>query len=423
MGEPLGYPFNLGTNEGGASITYDNKILYYTKCANERDGYRNCDIYYVYRFDSTWSEVQKFSNQISSRKSWESQPTVSSDGTTIIFASDRDGGFGETDLYEINLINGVWSKPNNLGANINSASHEKSPCLHTDNNTLFFSSTNSPSVGGFDIFYSKRDSIGNWGSPVNIGYPINTMYDETSLFVSTDGKKAYFASNQLNGVGGWDIYEFLLHEEARPDRVLFIKGDLYDENNQLLNDVELEVRNIRTNEVTVIKSNEGSYVSSLTLGREDDVLVTIKKKGYAFNSVYISSSDTVYSSPKKLDIELESIEEGKSFKIDDIYFENNSFEINAIAREVLLAFSSYLKLNNELIIEINGFTDNIGKEYDNQLLSQNRAKSVYDLIVSDGVKKERISYNGYGEAFPVADNNTEQGRSKNRRTEFKIVSQ
>ena len=104
---------------------------------------------------------------------------------------------------------------------------------------------------------TQRDSIGNWGSPINIGYPINTMYDETSLFVSTDGKKAYFASNQLNGVGGWDIYEFLLYEEARPERVLFIKGDLYDENNQLLNDVELEVRNIRTNEVTVIKSDEG----------------------------------------------------------------------------------------------------------------------------------------------------------------------
>ena len=166
--------------------------------------------------------VQKFSNEISKIDSWESQPTVSSDGNTIIFSSDRIGGYGKMDLYEINKINGRWTRPNNLGSVINSSEYEKSPYLHTDGKTLFFASTNFPTLGGFDIFYSRKDSLGEWQHPVNIGYPINTVSDEISLFVSTDGNEAYFASNNLDGAGGWDIYSFELHDGAKPDRVLLL---------------------------------------------------------------------------------------------------------------------------------------------------------------------------------------------------------
>ena len=106
---------------------------------------------------------------------------------------------------------------------------------------MFFASQNFPTLGGFDIFYSRKDSLGNWGKPQNIGYPINSKADEISLFVSTDGITAYFASNHFSGVGGWDIYSFSLHDGARPDRVLFLKGELLGENGQILEDVELEI--------------------------------------------------------------------------------------------------------------------------------------------------------------------------------------
>ena len=422
-GKALTYPFNMESNEGGASITIDNKVLYYTKCIRNKKGYNNCDIYYVNRVNGSWSEVQTFSDKISKQDSWESQPTVSSDGKVIIFASDRSGGYGKIDLYEINLVDGEWTSPKNLGSAINSNENEKSPYLHTDGKTLFFASTNFPTLGGFDIFYSRKDSLGNWQKPINIGYPINTVADEISLFVSTDGNTAYFASNQLDGVGGWDIYSFPLHNSAKPERVLFLKGELLDENGQVLEDVELEIKNLNTNEITIVKVEAGTYVSSLTLDKDADVLITVKKEGFAFNSTYISANDTSFSSPKNLNIALESLEDGKSFNLSNIYFETNSYQLNSIAQEVLFEFSAYLKVNRNMIIEINGYTDNIGKSADNQLLSENRAKAVYELIIANGIAGDRLLYNGYGEQFPVADNDSEKGRATNRRTEFRIIRQ
>ena len=421
VGSALGYPFNMESNEGGASITIDNKILYYTKCSLTPGGYKNCDIYYVFNQDGSWSEVQTFSKNISKIDSWESQPTVSSDGKTIIFASDRKGGYGKIDLYEIQLVNGVWTASKNLGSNINSSENEKSPYLHTDGKTLFFASQNFPTLGGFDIFYSRKDSLGNWGKPQNIGYPINSVADEISLFVSTDGNTAYFASNHLDGVGGWDIYSFSLHDGAKPERVLFLKGDLLDENGQVLNDVELEIKNIKTKEITTIKVDAGTYVSSLTLDEKDDVLITVKKEGFAFNSTYISANDTVFKSPSSLDISMQTLDEGKSFAIEDIYFNNNSYDLKDITKEVLVEFAKYLEINNSLVIEINGFTDNIGDASDNQILSENRSKAVRDLILLQGISESRISYKGFGESSPKSNNNTEKGRAQNRRTEFRII--
>ena len=423
IGLALPSPFNLESNEGGASITIDNRVLYYTKCIRNKKGYNNCDIYYVISEGIDWSDVQKFSDKISKSDSWESQPTVSSDGKTIIFASDRVGGYGKIDLYEINWQNGKWTNPKNLGSAINSNENEKSPYLHTDGKTLFFSSTNFPSLGGFDIFYSRMDSFGNWQEPQNIGYPINTVADEISLFVSTDGNNAYFASNQLDGVGGWDIYSFPLHDGAKPQRVLFLKGELLDENGQALQDVELEMKNINTNIVTTVKVNSGSYVSALTLSKDDDVLITIKKEGFAFNSTYISANDTSFSSPTNLNFELHSLEMGRSFDLNDIYFGTNSFQISSIAKTVIYEFTAYLKLNKNMKIEINGFTDNIGETIVNQILSENRAKAVYELLIAYDIDKERLSYNGFGEQFPILDNTSINNRAQNRRTEFRIIRQ
>ena len=423
VGQALPSPFNLESNEGGASITIDNRVLYYTKCIRNNKGYNNCDIYYVNREANAWSQVQSFPEKISKSDSWESQPSVSSDGKTIIFASNRPGGYGKIDLYEINWKNEQWTSPKNLGSAINSNEYEKSPYLHTDGKTLFFSSTNFPSLGGFDIFYSRKDSLGNWQEPQNIGFPINTIADEISLFVSTDGNKAYFASNQLEGVGGWDIYSFPLHDGAKPQRVLFLKGDLVGANGGVLEDVELEIKNMSTNEVTIVKVDAGAYVSSLTLAKDDDVLITIKKEGFAFNSAYISAKDTSYSSPTNLDFELQSLEQGRSFYLNDIYFETNSFQISSIAKNVIFEFAAYLKLNKNIVIEINGFTDNIGGSTANQILSENRAKSVYDLLIASDLDKERLSYNGYGEQFPRVNNTTISNRTQNRRTEFRIIRQ
>ena len=422
VGNSLPYPFNQEDNEGGASVTIDNSILYYTKCIRNETGYNNCDIYYVELINGLWSDVHEFSDKISRSDSWDSQPSISSDGSTLIFSSDRMGGHGKMDLYQIDFISGEWTEPKNLGTNINSSENEKSPYLHTDGRTLFFSSTNFPSLGGFDIFYSRKDSLGNWQKPINIGFPINTASDETSLSVSTDGNNGYFASNQFSGVGGWDIYSFRLHDGAKPERVLFMKGKLLDGEGRVINDVNLEVKNISTNEVTYVSVKEGSYVSSLTLSENDDVLISIKKHGFAFTSIYVSSNDSSFYSPIKLDIKLERLDKGKSFNLSNIYFDSNSHDLNSVVIEILIEFAKYLIINNTLVIEINGFTDNIGNEINNRSLSKRRSNAVREFLLSNGISSERVLSNGFGELFPIGDNSSDLGRASNRRIEFKIIS-
>jgi len=185
--------------------------------------------------------------------------------------------------------------------------------------------------------------------------------------------------------------------------------------------VELEIKNISTQEVTTVKVKAGDYVSSLTLNKDDDVLITIKKEGFAFNSTYISSNDTSFASPSSLNFELQSLGKGKSFNIENIYFDNNSYKVQLATNEILIEFAKYLELNSTLVIEINGFTDNIGDNVDNQFLSENRSKAVRDLLLIHGISQDRVSYNGFGESLPISNNDTEKGRASNRRIEFKII--
>ena len=373
--------------------------------------------FYSIREHGEWSEVLSFNENISSKDSWESQPSVSSNGLTIVFASDRKGGFGGIDLYEINKLPlGDWSEPVNLGENINSNYNEKSPFLHTDGQTLYFSSNNHPSVGGYDIFYSRKDSAGKWGVPKNIGYPINSSFDEISLFVSTDGNKAYFASNSLNGIGGWDIYSFDLHDNAKPKKVLFLKGSINDSI-----DTELEIRSTKTNNISTFKISGGKYAAALTISDDEDFVVTVKKKGYSFNSTFIFSDDSTFQSPSELNFNLEKISSGSSFLIKDINFDLDSYHVNEQTSQILYEFANYLKLNSDLTISINGYTDSIGDSNYNLKLSENRAKSVYEKILLLGIAKERLQFQGYGEKNLKYREDASKFKL-NRRTEFEIIS-
>jgi outer membrane protein OmpA-like peptidoglycan-associated protein len=154
---------------------------------------------------------------------------------------------------------------------------------------------------------------------------------------------------------------------------------------------------------------------------DDDVLITVKRKGYAFNSQYVSSKDTSFNSPSRIDLELKNIEEGKSFLLNNIYFDIDSYDINSVSNEIISEFSSYLKVNSKLIISINGFTDDIGEINYNQELSEKRALAVYQKLIESGISLNRLRYKGFGEKFPKYKNKTEKDRELNRRTEFYII--
>jgi outer membrane protein OmpA-like peptidoglycan-associated protein/Tol biopolymer transport system component len=423
-GEKMPPPFNTTYNEGGATISVDNKELFFTICKPEgKDNYINCDIYYSYRTTKGWSEITNLGPAVNDPAAWDSQPTISSDGKTLYFASMREGGHGGIDLYKATRNeDGTWNKASNLGPSINTPGNEKSPFVHPDNKTLYFSSDGLPGLGGFDIFFAKIDEKGNFKKPVNIGYPINSESDDLGFFVSLDGKTGYFASNKLLGKGGWDIYSFPLYEGARPDRVLFIRGEIISEDKSILPATKIELKNVTTDQVTNVPVDTitGEYVSVVSF--ENDYIMTVKKEGFAYSSQYFAQEDSSLAKPVKADLELKKIEVGETYKLNNILFATNSYELNSASRKVIDGFVDFLQDNPTVKVEIHGHTDNIGGDEFNLSLSENRARSVYEYIVNKNISSGRLNYKGFGLNNPLSTNETEPGRALNRRTEFIIVS-
>ncbi len=424
-GEEMPFPFNRNDNEGGATLTINNKVLFYTLCKFIKGSrYYNCDICTSEFKNGKWGEINNVSKKVNRDDAWESQPSITSDGNTLYFVSDREGGHGGYDLYcTCRDSIGEWGKPKNMGPRINTQGNEKSPFIHTDSQTLYFSSDGHLGLGGYDIFFTKLMEDGNWLKPKNIGYPINSYDDDLGFFVSTNGKRGYYASNKYEGFGGWDLYSFDLYEEARPEEVLFVKGKVLEEERDdstgFIN-THVELKNVETKKVTeiAVDSVTGEYVTALLF--REDYIMTVKKKGFVQETKYISKIDKRFTVPVILDLNLEPIKAGKSYRLNDIYFDYNSSDLKKESKVVIEEFYEFLWDNTILNISIQGHTDNVGSVDDNQFLSENRAKSVYDYLIELGIDPARLGYKGFGETKPVASNNTEKGRALNRRTEFVI---
>ena len=422
-GEEMPEPFNINDNEGGATLTADNNTLYYTVCKYDNvKKYLNCDIYYSEFAGYYWSEIKSVSSKINLPGSWESQPTISPDGRTLYFVSDRSGGFGGYDIYRsIKGETGDWGTPINLGPLINSTGNEKSPFLHPDEKTLYFSSDGWMGLGGYDVFFVRQDEHGMWTKPRNIGYPINSTEDEVGFFVSTDGTQGFFASNKFNGKGGWDLYSFDLYDAARPEKVLFIKGNVKSEFSAEPLKAHIELKNLETKKISNIPMDTitGNYVAVAPFN--SDYIMTVKKAGHVYESKYIAKVDSMFKLPAKVDIEMKPIELNKSYRINDIYFPFNSFDLTNESKVVLDQLIDFLHENQSISIEIQGHTDNIGTDASNLKLSESRAQSVYNYLVEKDVSATRLSYKGFGKSVPVAGNDTGEGRAKNRRTVFVIT--
>ncbi len=422
-GEEMPPPFNMNANEGGATLTADNNTLFYTVCKYDKDKkYLNCDIYISENVNGEWTPIKSVSNKINLSMSWESQPSISADGRTLYFVSDRSGGYGGYDIYRtIKSDHGEWGTPMNLGPSINSAGHEKSPFIHPDGKSLYFSSDGWMGIGGYDIFYSRLGDNGIWMKAKNIGYPINSPEDELGFFVSTEGEYGYFASNKFNGKGGWDLYSFELYEGARPEKVLFIKGTVSAESLAEPIKARIELKNIETKKISEIPLDTmtGNYFAVAPF--TSDYIMTVKKEGYVYESKYIAKADTIFKSPAKVDMEIKPIELNKSYRINDIYFSFNSYDLTIESKAILDQLIEFLTENPIIFIQIQGHTDNIGNDVSNLKLSAERAKSVYSYLVLKGISDSRLTFKGFGKSMPVASNDTEEGRAKNRRTVFVIT--
>ena len=417
-GEPLPNPFNQLMHEGSPSLTYDNRNMYYTACEFERN-YYNCNIMATHYVNDSWIEAKKLGSNINNPDSWESQPSISPDGNTLYFVSDRNGSY---DIFvSLKNENGGWGKSFPIGAPINTDGNERAPFFHIDGQTLYFSSDGHPGFGGYDLFFSKKNEDGTWQKPVNLGYPINTAADETGMVVSTDGSTAYFASTRFSDEGTWNVYSFELYEKARPERVLFLTGEVQTNDNESYNDVQLQLRNLETLETRDIEVDTitGKYAVAELF--KNDFLLTLKKEDFAYTSRILTVEDSVFKTPAKVDIDLVPVEVGQTYKIQDIYFDYDEYELREESKIVLYTLVEFLIDHPEVRLEVRGHTDNIGGHEYNQTLSENRAKAVYEFLIQNETSHNRLTYKGFGQTKPIDTNDTEEGRANNRRTEFVIL--
>lgn len=433
-GRPLPHPFNNGQfqNYGSASLAADNRELILCACKPEviyNKDYLNCDLYSTklkLKKGTTdqyeWSTLVNLGANINTKDGWEAQPSLSADGKILYFTSLRKGSQDNDIYYSEKQTDGSWglAKPFSI---VNTAGKDKSPFFHQDGETFYFVSESSrqrPGMGGLDIFMMRKEANG-WGPIQNIGYPINTSADELGIFVSTDGKQAYFSSQQE---ANWDIFSFELHEAARPKETRILSGRLQDSNGKVIAGAELAVRYEKddSSKVSALSNEDGTYALAVQVDQKISLEVT--KDNYSFQAVVLDTN-TLKAKTLKIeapDLKIDTLQEGSAYAIEAIVFETDDAQLSADAQFLLKGFAHYLSKQTNLSIQINGHTDDIGDAQRNQVLSEKRAAQVAAYLISLGIAEGRIQYKGYGESQPRVANDSAANRALNRRTEFEILS-
>jgi outer membrane protein OmpA-like peptidoglycan-associated protein len=419
----FGDPINTDDNEGAQTITADGMQLFFIGC-NRKGANGSCDIYRSLRKGKTWGAPENLNEPVSTSK-WESQPSISADGKTLYFVSNRAGGLGVTDIWVTHLVaNDQWTVPRNLGDVINTPFAEETPYIHPDGKTLYFTSNGHVGLGEKDIYVTRMNDDGTWSTPENLGYPINTWNDEQGLFVAASGEKAYFASDRKGGFGKLDLYSFDLYEKVRPTRVTYVKGRVKDKVTGVPLGAKFELIDLQTSKVAVESNSDpvtGNFL--VTLPVDHDYALNVSKDDYLFHSEHFSLPATQdLSKPYRMDVELQPIKYGEKVVLKNIFFETASYELLPESQVELNKLVAFMNNNPSIKIEIGGHTDDIGEAVDNQLLSENRSRSVREYLIVNKIVADRIQFKGYGESQPMDTNETPEGRAKNRRTEFKVLS-
>jgi len=414
----FGTNINTYENEGAETMNAEGTILFFTSC-NKFDGYGSCDIYYSRRDKGAWTDPQGIGKPINSG-AWEAQPSFSSDAKALYFASNRVGGFGGRDIWVSYLDENMkFGEPVNLGPNINTKFDDQCPFIHADNQTLYFTSNGWPGMGNADIFIARKTDTG-WTKAVNIGYPINTETDDNAMTVSYDGKTAFLSSNRQGGLGGLDLYSFDLPENMQPKKTTYVKAIVKDaKTKQLLNAVYSIVDLETKKEIYKGNSTTGSFFVSIEANK--NYALNVQKEGYLFYSQNINLTATTSTKPYELEVLLEPILTNNKIVLNNVFFDFDKADLKPESFIELDKLVELLQKNPTIKIEISGHTDNKGDDKYNQTLSQKRSESVVNYVAQKGILKTRLTAKGYGETQPIAPNDIEENKAKNRRTEVKVL--
>lgn len=440
-GKSIGSVVNTIFNEGAPSFNPDGKSLVFVACEDKnlapdprvpyygenRRGYGSCDLFITEKIGGEWTQVKNLSPNVNSR-AWETQPSVSADGKTIYFVRGTGrrtyNGYQKQDIYVTRKNeDGTWSEAEPIKGYVNTPGREESVQIHPDGQTLYFSSDGHPGMGNLDIFVSRKQPDGTWGKPENLGYPINTSENENSLLVSSSGEIAFFASDREGGFGDLDIYGFTMPKPHRPHFTTYMTGLVFDKETEDPLGADFELIDLKTNEVVVSSNSDpvnGQFLVALPTGK--DYALIVEKEGYNNYSKNFTLTKPENNEPYLMKVPLVPIKVADvPIRLDNVFFDLDKATLREESYVELNKLKKYLKDYPNLKIEIHGHTDNQGEEEYNQILSENRAKAVYNYLIQEGIAKERLSYKGFGESKPIATNDTKEGRQLNRRTEYIIT--
>jgi outer membrane protein OmpA-like peptidoglycan-associated protein len=444
IAKPLGKYINTESNEYINSISADGNIM--VLFGNYLGDLGRGDNFYAEKTPKGWSNIKHYPPPINSIY-WDADAFLTADGKAILFSSERPSGvsefkmkgecwhdmyWGNTDIWIVERNDdGSWNKQAiNLGPNINTPYTERTPFLHPDGKTLYFSSDGHYGIGKSDVFRSVRLSDTSWtlwSDPVNLGCEINTAGEDWGYKITTDGKQAYFStSSNISGFGSEDVYYIDLPVEVKPEKEVFtINGKVVDENGKPI-DANIKWEDVKLDKEVGIAHTDpqtGEYFIALPVGRHYAYYAEIK--GYYSDIHYLDLTDEKMYSEVKADVNVISIEQlkntGKSIKIEHIFFDFNKYELKEESFQALNRLVKFMNDNQEISIDINAHTDDKGSDTYNHTLSEKRASSVVNYLIQKGISNDRLFPHGFGESMPIATNDTEEGRALNRRVEFRLI--
>ncbi len=414
---------NSPNNEGTCTISADGKMLIFTSCVG-RNVLGSCDLFVSYKSGEVWTYPENMGSIINTT-AWESQPSLSADGRTLYFVSNRGGGFGKLDIWVTRMgDSNHWTSPVNLGPSINTAADDVSPFIHVNGQTLFFASEGYRGFGGFDLYSSEIGEKG-WTDPTNLGYPLNNSDDQVSLFITADGQFGYYSYESRSALDFQNstIHEFAVPDEIKPHhRSNFVTGTVFDAETRKVLSAKVELIDINRNRlISSVHSDpvNGGYLIVLTEGAEYALYAS--RVGYLFESLSFNYVETTSLEPVYIDIYLKKAQVGSGVTLNNIFFDFDQYVIRKKSETELNRVLQFLGDNPKIHIKVEGHTDDKGSEEYNNSLSLNRAKAVYDYLLDQGASPDVLDYEGFGQAAPLVPNDSEANRQRNRRIEFRIT--
>ena len=460
---PEGNFNNPSIETGNGSFSPDKQRFYFTRCAVNRKMQTVCAIYVSYQDGINWTEPEPLPEIINTKKYTSTQPTVGTDSKrgeeVLYFVSNRPGGRGGTDVWysQYDRRKKTWKEPRNAGPRINSAGDECTPFYDNKSRTLYFSSNGFPGIGELDIFRAVGE-LSKWADVAeNIGYPVNSEFDDLYYITHNNAKEGFFSSNRTGSVT-------VMHENCCDDLFsydyiggidLAVEGKVYEITNERVNSILQGRLEVKKDSLTNTETNyiEGALVSLFIVDRTSKDLIFIAQDTtnidgqYFFivdpNKNYVLEFENDKEQSRKQTFSTHGYITSDTIQIDDIgiqyisrdpiiikniYYEFDKYKLTTAAKNTIdTTLVILLQEAPEIVIELSSHTDSKGDDDYNIKLSQKRAESVVNYLIQKGINKARLYPKGYGETKPIAPNthpdgtDNPEGRQMNRRTEFKII--